>query len=104
MYGIDMSKPGAQEYYDSVFRLYASWGVDFIKADDMSRPYARNAAEIHAVRRAHRCLRPCDDPVAVAGRDAAHSSGRRRAQRQYVAHQRRFLGHLARRCSSSSSA
>jgi alpha-galactosidase len=52
MYGIDMSKPGAQDYYDSVFRLYASWGVDFVKADDMSRPYARNAAEIHAVRRA----------------------------------------------------
>jgi alpha-galactosidase len=52
MYGIDMSKPGAQAYYDSVARLYASWGVDFLKADDMSRPYARNAPEIHALRRA----------------------------------------------------
>lgn len=59
MYGIDMSKPGAQDYYDSVFRLYASWGVDFVKADDMSRPYVRNAPEIHAVRRAiERCGRP----------------------------------------------
>jgi hypothetical protein len=59
MYGIDMSKTGAQEYYDSIFRLYASWGVDFIKADDMSRPYWRNAPEIHAVRRAiERCGRP----------------------------------------------
>jgi alpha-galactosidase len=59
MYGIDMSKPGAQEYYDSVFRLYASWGVDFVKADDMSRPYFRNAPEIHAVRTAiDRCGRP----------------------------------------------
>src|SRR4051794_14771126 len=27
MYGVDMSKPGAQAYYDSVFALYASWGV-----------------------------------------------------------------------------
>ncbi len=59
MYGVDMSKPGAQEYYDSLFRLYASWGVDFVKADDMSRPYFRNAPEIHAVRRAiERCGRP----------------------------------------------
>ena len=59
MFGIDMARPGAQEYYDSIVRLYASWGVDFIKADDMSRPYQRNAAEIHALRRAiDRCGRP----------------------------------------------
>jgi alpha-galactosidase len=59
MYGIDMSRRGAQEYYDSLFALYASWGVDFIKADDMSRPYLRNEPEIHAVRRAiDRCGRP----------------------------------------------
>ncbi len=35
MWGVDMSKPGAQAYYDSIAELYASWGVDFIKADDM---------------------------------------------------------------------
>jgi alpha-galactosidase len=59
MFGIDMSHPGAQEYYDSIVRLYASWGVDFIKADDMSRPYQRNAPEIHALRGAiDRCGRP----------------------------------------------
>ncbi len=58
MYGVDMSKRGAQEYYDSVLALYASWGVDFIKADDMSRPYVRNQPEIHALRRAlDRCGR-----------------------------------------------
>lgn len=34
-YGLDMSKPGSQEYYNSIFELYAKWGVDFIKADDM---------------------------------------------------------------------
>jgi alpha-galactosidase len=39
MYGVDMSKPGGQDYYDSIARLYASWGVDYIKADDMARPY-----------------------------------------------------------------
>ncbi len=30
MYGVDMTKPGAQAYYDSVFKLYADWGVDFV--------------------------------------------------------------------------
>ena len=33
MYGVDMSKPGAQEYYDSVFALMASWDLDFIKVE-----------------------------------------------------------------------
>jgi len=46
--GVDMSKPGAQEYYDSCYALYASWGVDLVKVDDMSRPY--HADEITAVR------------------------------------------------------
>ena len=50
MYGLDMSKPGAQEYYDSVFALLASWDLDFVKVDDLSRPYHR--AEIEAIRKA----------------------------------------------------
>lgn len=37
-YGVDMSRPGAQEYYDSVFELYESWGIDYIKADDLLSP------------------------------------------------------------------
>jgi len=52
MYGVDMSKPGAQAYYDSVFRQFAAWGIDFVKVDDMSRPYREHAREIEAVRRA----------------------------------------------------
>lgn len=39
MYGLDMSKPGAQAYLDSIFRLYASWGVDFVKVDDVLNPF-----------------------------------------------------------------
>jgi alpha-galactosidase len=35
MWGVDTTQPGAQAYYDSLAELYASWGVDFIKADDM---------------------------------------------------------------------
>ena len=51
-FGIDMSKPGAQAYYDSVFALMASWGVDYVKVDDLSRPYFQNLHEVEAVRRA----------------------------------------------------
>ena len=50
MYGVDMSKPGAQAYYDSVFALLASWDLDFVKVDDLSSPY--HAAEIEAIRKA----------------------------------------------------
>jgi alpha-galactosidase len=35
MYGVDCTKLGAQDYYDSVFDLYASWGVDYVKVDDI---------------------------------------------------------------------
>jgi hypothetical protein len=30
---IDFTKPGSQEYIDSLIDLYASWGIDFIKLD-----------------------------------------------------------------------
>ena len=50
MYGVDMTRPGAQEYYDSVFDLFASWDVDFVKVDDISRPYHK--AEIEGIRKA----------------------------------------------------
>ncbi len=52
MYGIDVARPGAQDYYDSIARLYASWGVDFIKADDMFDARADHTKEIAALRKA----------------------------------------------------
>jgi alpha-galactosidase len=60
MWGVDMSKPGAQQYYESLFELYASWGVDFVKVDDIARPYDENQkAEIEAIRKAiDKCGRP----------------------------------------------
>lgn len=36
MYGVDYRKEGAQEYYNSIFKLYAEWGVDYIKCDDIA--------------------------------------------------------------------
>ncbi|MEJ2881670.1 glycoside hydrolase family 27 protein [Pedobacter sp. GR22-6] len=49
-YTILADKPGAQEYYNSILELYASWGVDFIKVDDLSRPY--HQGEIELIRKA----------------------------------------------------
>jgi hypothetical protein len=49
MYGVDMNKPGAQEYYNSLAELYAEWGVDYIKIDDIDLnedyPYRKSEAE-----------------------------------------------------------
>jgi len=49
MYGVDMSKPGAQEYYNSLVELYKEWNVDFIKMDDIDLdekyPYRKEEAE-----------------------------------------------------------
>jgi len=57
MYGLNMSKPGAQEYLNSILELYASWDVDFIKVDDLSRPYS--AAEVEGYQKAiANCGRP----------------------------------------------
>jgi len=50
MYTIDTLKTGAQEYYNSIFNLYASWGVDYVKVDDLSRPY--HHGEIAMIRKA----------------------------------------------------
>jgi alpha-galactosidase len=50
MFGVDMSRPGAQDYYNSVFDLFADWGVDFVKVDDIARPYHK--PEIEAIRQA----------------------------------------------------
>ena len=49
-YTILTEKPGGAAYYNSIFELYASWGVDFVKVDDLSRPY--HEKEIDAIRAA----------------------------------------------------
>ncbi len=49
-YTVDSSKNGAQEYYNSIVDLYASWGVDYLKVDDLSRPY--HPGEIEMLRKA----------------------------------------------------
>ncbi|MEO5685332.1 MAG: glycoside hydrolase family 27 protein [Chitinophagaceae bacterium] len=50
MYGLNMTKPGAQAYLNSILQLYAAWEVDFIKVDDLSRPYSN--AEVEGYKKA----------------------------------------------------
>lgn len=83
MYGVDMSKAGAQAYYDSLFSMYASWGVDFVKVDDIARPYdAVQKAEIEAIRKAIDktgrpmilSLSPGDTPIEQGGHVMNHAN------------------------------
>ena len=56
MYGVDPKKDGAEAYYNSLFSLYASWGVDFIKCDDICRELPHEEEEMLLISRA---LRSC---------------------------------------------
>jgi len=61
MYGVDPKKHGAQEYYNSLLDLYASWGVDFIKVDDIARPYRKGEIEM-----VHRAIKQCGRPIVLS--------------------------------------
>jgi alpha-galactosidase len=72
MYGVNPDAPGAQEYYDSVFALYASWGVDFVKMDDALLPYAEG--EIELMRNAiTQCGRPIVLSLSCGPLDLSHA-------------------------------
>lgn len=58
MYGLKNCR-GAQDYYNSIFEMYADWGVDFVKCDDIAvtefrqwdNPYSADY-EIEMIRKA----------------------------------------------------
>jgi alpha-galactosidase len=55
-YGLDAMHPAAQAYYDSLAKLYAAWGVDFLKVDCISsHPYKGD--EIRLISQALRKVR-----------------------------------------------
>lgn len=58
-YGVDMSKPGSQEFYNSLINQLASWGVDFLKIDDIV-PYPK---EVEAIVRA---VRQCGRKIIIS--------------------------------------
>jgi alpha-galactosidase len=79
MFGVTGNAAG-QAWYDSCARLWAAWGVDYIKVDDLSRPY--QTAEIEMIRRAidksGRSIifstSPGETPVADANHISAHAN------------------------------
>ncbi|NLM97013.1 MAG: glycoside hydrolase family 27 protein [Halanaerobiaceae bacterium] len=80
MYGVDPAKPGSQQYYDSIFRLYAGWGVDYVKVDDIARPYRRGEIELvhNAIKNSGRemvlSLSPGPTPVSEAEHVAEYAN------------------------------
>jgi hypothetical protein len=80
MYTIVPTRPGAQAYYNSIFKLYAEWGVDYVKVDDLSSPY--HAADVEMIRKAiDRCGRaivlsmsPGRTPLRCAGHAKKHAN------------------------------
>lgn len=64
MYGVEPRAEGAQEYYDSLLELYAQWGVDFIKCDDICRMDAQSSkAEIVML---HKAIEKCGREIVLS--------------------------------------
>jgi len=73
MFGVNAKHPGGQAYYDSIVKMYAEWGVDYIKADDMLAPVAQldeiaalHKAILHSGRPIVLSLSPGPAPLARA--------------------------------------
>lgn len=70
MYGLRRETPeGSQAYYDSLFELYAGWGVDYVKCDDIcntnlykENPYSAS----HEVEMLHRAIQKCGRPIVLS--------------------------------------
>jgi len=64
MYGVNPKAEGAQEYYDSLLELYAQWGVDFIKCDDICRMDAPSSREEIAM--LHKAIEKCGRDIVLS--------------------------------------
>ena len=65
MYGVDVTRPGGQDYYDSIASLYAQWGVDFIKADDMFG-FGNNGDHSSEIEALSKALRKSGRPIVLS--------------------------------------
>ncbi|MHB1021942.1 MAG: glycoside hydrolase family 27 protein [Acidobacteriaceae bacterium] len=59
-YGVK-DTPAGQAYYDSLFQLYASWGLDYVKVDCISHPYIE-----HEIRMIHRAIQKTGRPILLS--------------------------------------
>ena len=71
MYGV-ADCPAGQAYYDSLLALYASWGVDFIKCDDICNTdsaspfYEGRYGARHEVEMLSRAIERCRRPIVLS--------------------------------------
>ncbi len=71
MYGV-RDCPAGQAYYDSIISLYASWGVDFIKCDDICNTdnqtpgSPRGFEGAHEILMLRRAIEKCGRPMALS--------------------------------------
>lgn len=64
MYGVRPELEASQKYYDSLMELYAEWGVDFIKCDDICRMDRESARqEIVMLQEA---IQSCGRPIVLS--------------------------------------
>jgi hypothetical protein len=71
MFGVRANAAG-QAWYDSCAALWASWGIDFVKVDDLSSPY--HGEEIEMIRKAiDTCGRPIVLSTSPGPTDPAHA-------------------------------
>ncbi len=73
MFGVNSNAAG-QAWYDSCARLWAGWGVDYIKVDDLSQPYQLAEIEMirHAIDQCGRSIVFSTSPGETPVRDGAH--------------------------------
>ena len=71
MYGV-LNTDAGQAYYDSLMELYASWGVDFIKCDDICNtdnlegPGARSYLGRHEIEMLHKAIMKTGRPIVLS--------------------------------------
>lgn len=69
MYGIKDNEAG-QAYYDSIIELYASWGVDFIKCDDICDSWMYRQPMYfsgwHETRMLHKAIMKANRPIVLS--------------------------------------
>ena len=94
MYGVNPQAYGAQAYYNSLFDLYASWGVDYVKVDDIcttayhpTDPYA-GKGEIQLIRHAIDQCWPSHGAESFSWPSAARASRSSMCPCEYVAYDR----------------
>lgn len=69
MYGVKDNAPG-QAYYDSLIAMYAGWGVDFIKCDDICDSWMYKEPMYfsgwHETRMLHEAILKCGRPIVLS--------------------------------------